>query len=420
VLAENHFRINDRQQMNVRFWYQSSDRNIPPTMLQASSAAKQQDASYRVTSEWQRTGAKVKTSVRAAYFDEQLRWFAFADELSSLSRSQNVIAEAEAKVHLTADQTINVGVNNTFAQAVSDGYPDRPQQNRTALFGSYQLNALRKRLLSTLSARQELIGAKLVPFTFSLGSEYVCTNWLTTKANVSKVYRVPTFNDLYWKPGGNPELLPESGFSGDVGLAAKWVPTGKRYTLTAEVTAFHRRIENWIIWLPGPSYWSPQNIMNVWSRGIESRSEVGVRMRKALVKVGVMTNYVVSTNEQAKTMNDASVGKQLIYVPMYSGSAKLSIMYKAFSATYMMTYTGYRYTSTDNRQFLEPYTLANAAIAYELKPGRRYKVSLLAQAFNLFDEAYEVMLSRPMPLSNYQFGVRVNFDQPLKRNPLPQ
>ena len=53
ALWENFFIINKKQKLNVFFWYQNTDRNIPPTMLQATSQASQQDESFRVTSEWQ-------------------------------------------------------------------------------------------------------------------------------------------------------------------------------------------------------------------------------------------------------------------------------------------------------------------------------------------------------------------------------
>ena len=57
--------------------------------------------------------------------------------------------------------------------------------------------------LTTVSARQQIIGSNLTPFTFSAGAEYIFFKWLSAKGNVSKVYRVPTLNDLYWNPGGN-------------------------------------------------------------------------------------------------------------------------------------------------------------------------------------------------------------------------
>ncbi len=39
---------------------------------------------------------------------------------------------------------------------------------------------------------------------------------------------------------------------------------------------------------------------------------------------------LLSTNQKAKTENDASVGRQLIYTAMYTGSAGLQLKFKDF------------------------------------------------------------------------------------------
>jgi iron complex outermembrane receptor protein len=410
LLAENHFRIDQRQRLSLRFWYQNSDRNIPPILAQANSSANQQDQSYRATAEWQRLGTKVNSYVRAAYFDERLQWYGTSTDSAANSRSRTLIAEAEMRIRIARGQRINIGLNNTYAEARADGFPERQQQNRTALFASYRINTANERSNTTLSLRQEMVAQELVPFTWSLGSEYALRNWLTAKANVARVYRIPTFNDLYWTPGGNPDLLPESGYSGELGLAAKGgLRSGVK--ATAEGTFFQRTMDNWIIWLPAGAYWSPQNIMNVWSRGVELRGELAWRMGGATMKLAAMTNYVVSTNQTAKTVNDASVDKQLIYVPIYSGHGKLSVRYKGLLATAGVNYTGYRYTSTDNREYLDPYVLVNASVSYRMSSCKKYIADLMLQGFNLFDADYQVMLGRPMPLRNFQIGLSVRFNQ---------
>jgi iron complex outermembrane receptor protein len=63
LLAENYFRLNEKQKINVRFWYQYNDRNIPPTMLQTVNKTNQKDENYRVTSEWQRVSDKITLPV---------------------------------------------------------------------------------------------------------------------------------------------------------------------------------------------------------------------------------------------------------------------------------------------------------------------------------------------------------------------
>jgi vitamin B12 transporter len=411
LLFENYFKINEGQKINIRFWYQNTDRNIPPTMLQTVNRSNQKDESYRLTSEWQRVGEKVNYYVRVAYFDEHLIYSDFAYDYRSLNRSHTVIAETESKIKFNKNSLLNIGVNNTFAKAMADGYLFEPRQNRIAVFSSYRFTSNNNKFLVTLSAREELIKTSFVPFTYSFGSEYTFFKWLSAKGNVSKVYRVPTLNDLYWNPGGNDSLLPESGYCEEAGVLMKWGGADSKINFSVEPTVFNRNMNNWILWLPGPTYWSPQNIMEVWSRGMETRSELGFRIYKAKIKINVSTNYVVSTNEKAKTDNDASVNKQLIYVPMYSGHAKISVAYKMFLLSCNQNYTGYRYTSTDNSEYLKPYSLTNVYASYKISFANYY-VNLFVQVNNLLNTEYQVLLNRAMPLRNYQAGISIQFNKP--------
>ena len=81
---------------------------------------------------------------------------------------------------------------------------------------------------------------EFVPFTFSLGNNYKIFKWLTARASVSKVYRIPTMNDLYWTPGGNPNLLPESGYAQEGGLLIQFQQRSTSFN--SNLTLFNRNI----------------------------------------------------------------------------------------------------------------------------------------------------------------------------------
>ncbi|MCX6180515.1 MAG: TonB-dependent receptor [Bacteroidetes bacterium] len=406
VLSENSFKIGKKQNLNVAFWYQFNDRNIPPTMTQLISTNNQKDESYRATAEWQYRGKKVNYFIRSAYFDEGLNYN------SSLSRSKIFITESEMKYTFSESHFINAGLNNTLAQASSEGYTENLQQDKFALFASYRYQSKNEKISASASLRQEMVNNKMVPFTYSAGGDFKITKWLSAKSSFSKVYRVPTLNDLYWNPGGNPDLMPESGFSGDAGLILKLEKKDK-VCFRFEPSIFNRNIDNWIIWLPGQTYWSPQNVMKVWSRGVESVSRVRFQIGDFKMGFSVMTNYAVSTNMQSKSVGDASVGRQLIYVPMYSGHAKFWVEYKGFLLSYSHSYTGYRYTSTDNTQYLAPFNIANIYAAKNFIV-KGLQLSAFVQIDNLFNQQYQVVLSRAMPLRYYNTGLTIKFNHATK------
>jgi vitamin B12 transporter len=417
LLAGQQFRIGSDQQAGLHLWYQNSERGIPPTLSQSSSSARQEDQSLRLSGEWQRTGQRLAYQGRAGLFQDQLLWYQATPGPGEESRSLSVVTEAEMKYGPWPGHTVQGGVNLTHTEAQATAYGRTPRQDRAALFASWSYRDRNRHSISSLSLRQEWMDGSGVPFTFSVGSSYQLKPWLMVKANGSRLYRVPTFNDLYWVPGGNPDLRPEHGWSGDLGLAASWRPVGGHTAWNGELTGFDRRVENWIIWLPGPAWWSPSNIMEVWSRGVETNGGVQLQLRRTRLEWKVGTSYVLSTNQAAKGAHDASVGKQLIHVPLYSGHAKAGLTRGPFSASMAFRYTGSRYTSTDNLYYLPAFVLADATMSYGLHCGKGGKLQLMLQALNLFNERYQVLADRPMPLRNWQFGAHFTFGKPWAKAP---
>jgi iron complex outermembrane receptor protein len=411
----NSIQITKNQLLNISFWSQKTERNLPPTLLEQRNKAEQNDLSNRFSADWKYNYKNSITHLRAGYFNEQLHYIDSLSNTNDTSSSNNFIAEIETKLFLKKNHTLNLGINNTYSSAKTSGYDWNPNQNRTSLFASYQFENNSKKLNISTSIRQEFIPNLSIPFTYSVGIEYQIWSFLSTKANMSRLYRLPTFNDLYWNPGGNPNLLPENGYSEEVGIALNYGTKKNSLRFKEEISLFNRTIDNWIIWLPSSLIWTPQNILSVWSRGLETHSVVNLKVKKINIQLSLLTSYVLSTNEKSKSENDNSVGKQLIFVPIYSGNARLKIEYKSFSITYRHHYTGYRYISTDHSEYLTPYQLGSVNVNYQQK-FKNYYLNLYTQIDNIWDELYQIMPNRPMPNRNFNIGITFNFNYKNKQN----
>jgi len=404
MLEENYFQINKHQKINTRFWYQNNDRNIPPSMTQQVNAANQKDELYRATSEWQRTGDKLTLLARVAYFDERLRYSDSLIHLDAMSRTKVTIAEGETRFSIFKYDLINIGINNTYSEAIDTAdYILAPAQNRFALFASYKIHTKNNNWKAVISGRQEFMKNTTIPFTPSAGIEGKLLKYFTLKVNASEHYHLPTFNDMYWSQGGNPNLKPESGWSEEVSVMHKLRYKAFGWELGA--TVFNRNIDNWIIWLPGSSgLWSPANVMKVWSRGVEYKLNVSCTVNKWKVSLSGLYNYVLSSVEKTTTGNDASLNKQLIYVPIQNAQGSFTIAYKGTSVSYNHAYTGYRFTSSDNTEFLKPYSVGNLHIAQTFNLKSSY-LRLFVQLNNVWNEKYQVIAYRAMPLMSYQVGI---------------
>lgn len=407
LVSENYFKIDQNQEINLMLWLQQTEREIPPTMLQEINRSEQFDNNYRFASAYKNNHGKHLTTIRAAFFNEKLKYEDATYNYSETSHASEFIIEVEDKFQLSKSHSVNAGVNNTYVSAITPNYYHQQNQNRTALFLLYSFRSINEKLNTSVSARQELQEKNFAPFTFSAGADYKITDYLLAKASVARVYRIPALNDLYWYPGGNPDLLSESGYAQEAGLKLNF--TKKHFTFSSEATVFNRNMSDWILWLPGITFWSPQNIASVWSRGIETNNTIIVHVGKTNISFAVITNYVLSTNNKARYENDEALNKQLIYTPMYSGLAKATIEFNRLAISFRHNYTGYRYTSTDNTQYLKPYDLGSANISFKVK-WLKTSATAYFQINNIWNKEYQLLLNRAMPLQNFEAGISFSFN----------
>lgn len=415
LISENRFLINDYQLLSINAWLQHTSRNMPPTLLQIKSRSHQQDDAFRFSAEWRHERRNTESFIRAAWFSEKV---VFSDELSRLnetSLTRQFIAEAETKISISPAHFINIGLHNTLAAAKHPSFSMNPQQHRLALFASYRYQSRNEKLHAGISVRQEMADQKLLPFTWSADGRYDLTPWLALRVNLARVYRIPTFNDMFWVPGGNPDLLPEDGYTAETGVRASLGEENSLVQFKSDVTVFTRNIRNWILWMPGNFYWRPLNVMQVWSRGLETHHSLGLRVGKLRIELDVLTNYLPSTSEAAVSANDKSLHKQLIYSPMYSGMAGFSVRYNQLLLSYRQNYVGYRFTSTDNTQYLKPYDLGTVYLSY-LLTFSDFKASFFANIDNVWNRDYQAIVNRAMPGIHFNAGMNIHFNRKINNH----
>lgn len=415
-------RLKKNNFLDLNFWYQDTYREIPTMMLQTKSSAYQEDKSLKSSLEWKHVFEHAVIKARTGFFYDVLNYLDTLSSLNSVSNSLVSISEIDY-AYTRKRALITAGINSTYTVANSDGYEKQFSQWRKSLFVMLNLHSYNQRFQTQFSVRKEFIDEKVVypgltindkkynyewlP-TASLGFDIRIFKWLSTKANVSTVYRVPTLNDLYWFPGGNPNLKPEEGLSEELTLASAF--NIRKLKLSYDVTVFNRNINNWIIWLPGYYYWSPENIMKVWSRGFEHVFGINYVKNKFSLKTSFNYTFTLSTNEKEKVEGDASLHKQLIYAPIHQGALKIMLGYSKWFVSYMHSYTGYRYTLTDNTEFLPEYDIARVTAGRNFVY-RKMTFSVSAYCNNLMNEEYQSVLWRAMPGRSYGLNLKINFNQ---------
>lgn len=83
-------------------------------------------------------------------------------------------------------------------------------------------------------------------------------------------------------------------------------------------------------------------------------------------------------------------------------------VYKGFAVTYTHTFTGSRYTTSDNSDFLPFYFLANIRADKNILL-KKISLNLFISVHNIYNEQYQAMAYRAMPGRYYSLGTTITF-----------
>ena len=398
LLAGNAFKLSNSSKLESFFWFQDNNKDIPPMMTNFQNPDKdnQRDKFYRATDSWKTWHDNSDFTLRSGFSD----YFMIYD--TSHFQSIQSSTEAEYNLKLSLNHMINTGIDYTFEKGISESLVSNAQRNRIAFFTSYRFNDNESKLKIALNLRDELINERMTPLTFSLGFERPINSLFVIKGLISKNYRVPTLNDLYWIGSGNPNLKCESGFNQELGLALS--QRIEKANFRYELTGFNNKVSNWILWVPLNNDWNPENISQVWARGVENELSFSFPLKKIFIKTTLSYSYTKSTKDNADFANDPAFNKQLIYVPLHKGLCTITMAYSGFTLYYGQSYSGKRFSETDNTKSVAPYSLGNISLGKNFT-FRNQLLTLSFQVNNLWNSVYQVMEYYPMPLRNYQLNI---------------
>jgi vitamin B12 transporter len=230
------------------------------------------------------------------------------------------------------------------------------------------------------------------------------------RAFYKSIFRMPTFNDLYYTFIGNAFLRPEYTKQYDVGIIYSKNFSGntlKGISLQSDV--YLNRVTDKIVAVPSTNLfrWSMLNLDEVEIKGVEINLQSFWLFNK--VTAAFKLNY---TYEQALdvTSNGTAYRQQIPYIPVHSGSATANANYKSWGANYSFIYTGERYSQKANilANYVPAWYTHDIAFHKTFETRKvNYRVS--AEVNNLFNQYYDVVLNYPMPGTNFRISLYANF-----------
>jgi iron complex outermembrane receptor protein len=355
--------------------------------------------------QWNRKGDKYSWQLKTAWLDETID---FQDSLILLftrNLFQTWLIEGESSIRLSDKIVLASGIYVENVQATSANYLKGTSRQQQAVFAS--LRYYHHHWLVRYQMREERTDEVWSPLLLDLSAEWSGIEKWTLKSSLSRNYRTPTMNDLFWRPGGNPDLVPERGWTVETGLHYRSLSNPIR--ITSSLTAFNRTMNEWIIWMPPikdvRNYWSPVNIFKVHSRGFEFRGDAIFTDHDWTFKVHGALDLTWSQFGNALPAFNIQTGDQLFYVPVENLLTGMSINHRQFSGFYHHHWFG---ASPGINEDVIAGHVGSGGLAYQ-KEHPKTHFTIYLQVDNAWNVAYRLIERRPMPGRSILGGVRVSF-----------
>ena len=437
LLQEVYYNTRKGDRFGMNAWYINSNRELPMLTTdygeESAFENRQREETFRGIVSWDHMRENWKNATKGGYIHTQMKYDYKRDagtgEMVPMTRSRSKIntfyGQAEGEYYIGKEWmfTANLSAHQHFVESRDKniirqdgnqavvGY----KKGRTELSGATSAKwQPTDRMGMSVVLREEMYGEKWTPVIPAFFVDGVLSKRgnLMAKASVSRNFRFPTLNDLYFLPGGNPDLKRESGWTYDLGVS---FAVGKEdvYSLTGSVNWFDSHVKDWILWLPTTKgFFSPRNVKDVHAYGTELKSDFNVALsRNWHLDVNGTLSWTPSINEgEPMSPADQSVGKQLPYVPEWSSSITGRLSWKRWSLLYKWCYYSERFTMSSNDISLTGKLPAYFMNNLTLERGVSLKwaeLSLKGAINNLFNEEYLSVLSRPMPGINFEFFVSI-------------
>ena len=431
-LQEVYYNTGKGDRFGFNAWYINSNRELPMLTTDYGEEMdfdnRQREHTFRSILSWDHFRSNWKFSAKGGYINTWMAYDYKRDvgngNMAHMTRSRSKIntfygqAEGEYFIGKKWLFTANVAAHQHFVESQDKNII--LQEGGKGIVG---YNKARVELSNSVSAkyrptdniglsfvlREDMYGEDFTPLipAFFIDGVISKKGNITAKASVSRNFRFPTLNDLYFLPGGNPNLKKESGITYDAGFSFAFAKEEK-YNLQGSVNWFDSYINDWILWLPTTKgFFSPKNIKDVHAYGIEVQSDFSALITKNLkLDLDATYSWTPSINEgEPISSADQSVGKQLPYVPEHSATVTGRLSWNTWSFMYKWCYYSERFTMSSNdislTGKLPVYFMNNITIEKGVSM-KLAEISIKGSINNLFNEEYLSVLSRPMPGINFE------------------
>ena len=232
---------------------------------------------------------------------------------------------------------------------------------------------------------------------------------LSLRAFYKRIFRMPTFNDLYYTFIGNKDLKPEYTTQYNVGGTYKRV-WEKGLLRSAELRAdgYYNEVEDKIVAMPTSNQfrWTMMNfgLCHIWGLDASLRTD----WRLGNLDVNTNCSYTFNRAMDHTEKGSPFYGGQLPYIPWHAFSAIVGLSWRDWAFNYSFIYTGERYEASANipENYSKPWYTSDLSLT-KLVRIKKFTLRITGEVNNVFNQQYEVVQCYPMPGTNFKVKINV-------------
>lgn len=394
---------------SARIWYQSAYRNLPSSMLtqQVNSGEKQFDESLRTMLNYDVFKGKNDYFITGAWMLNRLNYTNRLASIDSRNLSETLILKAGMERRVEEFTKLKIIINEELSVIKSNNYEHNATRNTASLTASAERKISDR--IGTMVLVREIIDNNifLIP-DFSAGIQFriIDEKEYFLKSNISRNSKIPTLNDMFWVPGGNPKLKNEYAFMYELTYEMEQ-KISFPLTFKYDLSIFRNIIKDMIQWHPGEySYWTADNIQNVNTMGLESSFSLDYTVNNLTSGFNAGYSFTKATTAGSNENNPVSSGKQLMYIPENKANVSLRTCYRNLYFSWLANVTGRRYITVDNSGYLPGYFLNNiiAGVKLNLKSN---SIDFNFNIDNLLNVNYQTIAYYPLPGRSYSIKILI-------------
>lgn len=381
--------------LQASYWFTEAARELPnPINLSYPSGQMQEDTAHRAQLMVEYKPAKrLRFKLLSMLEDNVIRFVDPRTDIDNANRFTAFQSQLDMAWVLFPTLELKAIVNGMVVNARSGNYTGlRSLQSMSALL-TLKKTLLQNRLVVEAGSRAERY------LGYVGGLPFAGMSWLPSRqspvkflASYAQTFRMPTLNELYWNPGGNPDLEPERGTTFEAGFASNG--TGEKEPLLEyKVVYFSGNYTGRIRWLPRGPQFSPLNVAQSHVQGVDLVAGTTLRTGKLKSSPGLNLSYTKAVGK----LNTASELQALSYTPQWAFALSLQVVFGGVNVHYVQNYTGKRFITNDESAYMPAYSTGTLTCVYNMHKHTRVPFSVGLCVDNLWDVNYQNLPWRPMP-----------------------